>query len=90
MTARELLEASDPELLFFDGLDDAIVGTITRCGSPTVVVYDFARCIEVLLRDHPESDEDQVSDDLIYNVMGSFDGERTPCFLHPIVSGDNK
>jgi hypothetical protein len=46
---RCLAEAGDRgDLIFFEGLDAAIVGVGTTAGNPPRVVYDRARCLEVL------------------------------------------
>lgn len=88
MTRQELVEATDdPDLLFADGFDDAILGVATRCGQPTIVVYDRAKCIEILVQEgciggsrfdwHEEDAEEYFS----FNVEGSWVGPRTPAYL---------
>jgi hypothetical protein len=39
----------DPELLTADGFDMAILGVAARCGMEPVVVYDRAKCLEILM-----------------------------------------
>ncbi len=88
MRRQELVEATgDEDLLFADGFDDAILGAATRCGQPTIVIYDREKCIEILLAEgriggsrfdwHREDAEEHFSN----NVEGSWVGPRTPAFL---------
>jgi len=39
----------DPEVLFADGFDDAILGFVERFGAPPVVLYNRDKCIEILM-----------------------------------------
>lgn len=50
VTREQLVELTDDSNLFFaDGFDDAILGVATRCGQPTIVVYDRTKCIDILM-----------------------------------------
>jgi hypothetical protein len=52
VTTAEIIEqiAEDyPEALTADGFDDAIIGVVERCGQPTLVCYDYDRCVEILM-----------------------------------------
>lgn len=71
----------DPEMLFADGLDEAIVGVVVRCGQPTLVCYDAEKCIEVLMKRDGMTYED-ASEFHYVNTEGAWVGERTPVFLH--------
>ena len=74
MIAAEINE----DMLFADGFDDALVGYVERSGSPSIACYDKYKCIDILA-------EDMTHDDAIeyfyFNVVGSYVGENTPCFL---------
>jgi hypothetical protein len=78
MTRDELAEL-DPDLLFADGFDEAILGVAERCGSPLVVVYDYDKCVESLMKDG--MNEDEADEWMGFNVTGAYVGERTPWFL---------
>ena len=41
MTLREQIAEENPEALFADGLDEALVGMAVRCGQPVLAVYDY-------------------------------------------------
>lgn len=60
----------DEDLIFFDGLDEAIIGVGSRAASPPCVVYDRQRCIELLGEEHFE-----------HNVEQGYVGVNTPIFL---------
>ena len=66
----------NPEAMIWDGFDDAIVGIGYRCGMAPVVVYDRAKCIEVLMRDLASRED--AEDYFSYNVEGCYVGEMTP------------
>ena len=80
MTRGELAEL-DPDLLFADGFDGAILGAAERCGSPLVVVYDYAKCCEILVSREGMTDDEAV-EWMEFNVVGAYVGNRTPWFLH--------
>ena len=65
--------------LFMDGLDDAIVGVGSQYTKPTLVVYDYARILEVLSRGGmPEEDVVEYVD---FNILGAWAGEYTPFIM---------
>jgi hypothetical protein len=81
MTRDDLIELTDdPDLLFADGFDDAILGVATRCGQPPVVVYDRAKCIEILIAGDPVM-RTHAEEYFSFNVEDSWVGPRTPMFL---------
>ena len=68
----------DPEILFLDGFEAALIGTVYRFGMPSVALYDRAKCIDILMRDgltHEVAEEH-----FAFNVEGAWVGERTPAF----------
>jgi hypothetical protein len=84
VTRAELVELTgDDELLFADGFDDAIIGVATRCGQPPIVVYDRAKCIEILMRGTilPMPNLEIAEEYFSFNVEGAWLGPRTPAYL---------
>ena len=80
MTREQLVRLSgDPDLLFADGFDEAMMGVATRCGQKTIVVYDLAKCIDVLTAQGLEYEE--AVEHLDYNTLGAWVGDRTPAFV---------
>lgn len=76
-----MLETDYPECLTADGFDDAIVGVVDGACRETVVCYDYARCVEVLMRDSSMTEE-EAQEFLDFNTVGAYVGEYTPLFLH--------
>lgn len=79
-STRETLAEDDPDLLFADGLDAAILGVIDRFGQEPFVLYDARRCIRILMKEGTMSRED-AEEHFEFNVVGAWVGERTPGFV---------
>jgi hypothetical protein len=80
MTREELVEfVDDPELLFADGFDEAIIGAATRCGQPTIVVYDRDKCIDILIAEG--MDPEEAEEYFCFNTEGAWVGPRTPAYV---------
>jgi hypothetical protein len=77
---RESLSDDDPDLVFADGFDAAILGIVERADEPTFVLYDGRRCIQLLVR-REDMDREEAEEHFAENVAGSWVGERTPGFL---------
>jgi hypothetical protein len=90
---EELLVESNPEALFIDGFDDAILGIAERPNLGPVVAYDEAKIIEILrnqmepdLDDLDGRDEIEVKLEMAldyygYNVKSAWMGESTPIII---------
>lgn len=76
MTREEVAEL-DEEALLLDGLDEAIIGTATRCGQPLLVVYSRAKLVKVLMKRDKLSWE-EAEEHIDVNIVGAWMGERTP------------
>jgi len=77
---REEIEAAYcveyPELVFFDGLDSAIIGVSLLASGDPRVAYSASKLIEALVEngmDHAEAQEF-----MEYNIEGMYMGEFTP------------
>ena len=69
------------KMLKADGFDEAVLGTAQRCAHGDVIIYDYDKCVEILMsRDGMEDDEAREFMDC--NVTGAYVGEGTPFFLH--------
>jgi len=71
----------NPEMLFADGFDEALIGTGDRFGfSGPVAVYDMDKCFEILVvRDGMEYEE--AVEYFEFNVIGAWVGDGTPIFV---------
>lgn len=85
MTKEERREAwldtvseMEPELIVYDGLDDALIG-LGQQFNTTALVYDIKKVIEIFVEDGM-SEEDAV-EHFNFNVVGAWTGEHTPIFL---------
>ena len=79
---RDQLAEEDPELLFADGFEGAILGLVVRCGMLPVVCYDVAKCLDILVAggmSYEDADEY-----FAFNVEGAYVGERTPMWLRMV------
>lgn len=65
--------------LLADGFEDALLGFGFRFGE-TVAIYDYNKCIDILMTRDSMSYEDAV-DFMDYNVLGAYVGEATPIFM---------
>jgi hypothetical protein len=70
--------AQDEEVLFVDGLDDAIIGFEPNLWK---VVYSREKCIDIMCRDMNEEDAIQY---LEYNTFNAYLGEKTPLWVDGI------
>ena len=66
------------DMLFADGFGDALVGIVERANLPTIACYNKYKCIEILTKDMNWFEAEEY---FYYNVVGSYVGENTPCFL---------
>jgi hypothetical protein len=80
---QHAIRVIDPELLVADGFDSAIIGIASRCGSPDVVAYDYDKCITALIVEQGMDDIEAV-EHFEYNVIGSYEGDRTPIFIRSL------
>lgn len=80
---REFLaEQYGKDLLFADGYDDCICGVIERYGMPCVVCYDIEKIISNIMSESFSREE--AMEHFNYNILGSYVGEYTPCFLNKV------
>ena len=69
-------------IMFVDGFDSAIVGIgKTFMGMPCAV-YDTDKIIRILMGDGMDNEE--AYEYFEFNIAGSYVGEQTPIFMHPV------
>ena len=65
-----------------DSFEDAFVGTtISAFGRKQVAIYDYDKCILILMHDNHMTEDDAI-EYFDYNVMGSWVGEETPIYIN--------
>jgi hypothetical protein len=79
MNINEVMAGENPEALFADGFEDAIIGIARRFSLPPLVAYDYNKCIEILVDDGMTAEE--AMEYFEFNVQGSWMGEGTPIFI---------
>jgi hypothetical protein len=78
--SREEIAEWNPDALFADGFDDALIGTVQRCGTNPLALYSYRTCIEILI-DRDGMDYEGAVEYMDYNVLGAYLGENTPMFM---------
>lgn len=68
------------ETLYATGFDAALLGIGVQFNKE-LAIYDYSKCIEILIQDGMTSEE--ADEWMSYNVLGSYVGEHTPIFLMP-------
>jgi hypothetical protein len=91
--AQEILFESNPEALFLDGFDDAILGIAERPNLGPIVAYDEQKIIAILTEQmEPDTDDLFDNDEMNvklemawdyygYNVKSAWMGENTPMII---------
>jgi hypothetical protein len=77
---KDYLIENNDELMFADGFEDAIIGTVTGACRPSVVCYDMQKCIDILVTRDGMSEE-EAEEFISFNVTGAYMGELTPLFV---------
>ena len=75
----DLYGDDEPNLMFADGFDEAIAGTIWD-GERTRVVYDTELILELLMG-RSEMTYEEAVEYFDFNIAGSYMGEYTPFYL---------
>lgn len=78
MTREELVENVGEELVFADGMDEALIGHVSR-GSNDVALYDANKCIEIL-QTRDEMSEEDAREFFYINILQAWVGDKTPAF----------
>ena len=79
LTKKEQIADLNPETLFADGFDRALIG---YNATSFCAVYDYDKCMTVLIERDGMSYE-EAHEHMEFNVVGSYVGDFTPSFVHP-------
>ena len=78
---KEKLSVCNPDALFLDGFEDALVGIGRRTGGMLdVAVYDYNKCVKVMVERDGSSHDDAV-EYMEYNVAGAYVGDHGPILV---------
>lgn len=78
--ALEVLAELNPEALLADGFGDAFIGYTVNHHHAHVAVYDYDKCVEVLVARDGMTHED-AEEFLSFNTLGAFVGENGPIYM---------
>jgi hypothetical protein len=76
---KELVAELNPDALFLDGLDDALIGYAIQWGSPPLAVYDADRIIEIVSED---MGLEEAVEHFTHNIECAYLGPGTPLILY--------
>jgi len=79
MTKKEQVADINPDALFADGFDEAIIG---YDATGACCVYDYDKCLKVLIRDGMDWPDAQ--EHMEFNVVSAYVGDFTPIFIHTL------
>ena len=77
-TKKEKIADLNPEALFADGFDDALIGYDS---SSFCAVYDYDKCLKVLVKRDGMSFA-EAHEYMEFNVVSAYVGDFTPMFTH--------
>lgn len=69
----------NPEIITYDGFDDAIIGTAERINLGPVIAYDVDKIIEILMEDGMT--HEGALEYYHFNIIGGWSGDFTPVFI---------
>lgn len=83
---KEWVSEYNPDALFADGYEEAILGIGGQHGSNIVVIYDKEKCIEILAESFSKEEDCEnpyleAVDYFGYNTECAYVGENTPIFI---------
>ena len=87
MNKTEFVQSFAPEALLLNNHDNAILGVGSRCGMPTVAIYD-AEMIRCNFRLESGMSEHDAIEFFNFNVAGAYLGENTPIFVELYDTGN--
>ena len=94
MSVREELELMvqdmNPDALFLDGLDDAIIGIGCQYTGTPLVVYSATKIIESLMKGDEGVSYEEALEHFGFNIQGNWAGEGTPIIVEDWIIEENK
>ena len=94
MSVREEIELMvqdmNPDALFMDGLDDAIIGVGSQYTGTPLVVYSATKIIKSLMEGDEGMDHETAQEWYGHNIACAYMGEGTPIIVEDWVIEENK
>ena len=79
LDGKDIISDINPEALFADGFDEAIVGYDANF----TVVYDYSKCMKVLMK-RDGMTEHEAHEFMEFNVVSAYIGDVGPIFIHKL------
>lgn len=70
-------------MITWDRLNDAIIGTGSRCGMEEVFVYSYDKILDILMIEDGMTEREAI-DYIEYNIAGAYVGELTPILVRSL------
>lgn len=78
----------NPEALLADGFEKAAIGYVVNQHHAQVVVYDYEKCVDVLVTRDGMTDE-EAREFLGFNTLSAYVGENGPLFIARFQDGED-
>ena len=75
----DFLTDVNPDALLADGFEYGLIGTVSRCGTSELALYDTDLCVRKLI-EIDGMEPDSALEFFTYNTLGAYVGEHTPFF----------
>ena len=80
---RDQLSEYNPEMLFAEGFDEALIGVCRSAIGAVVAAYDYGWCVQILMDQNGWEIEEAIGW-MEYNVISSYLGENSPVFIEGV------
>ena len=77
----DLLARINPDAVIAKGFDEAYVGFLRRANKPSIAVYDYRTCLDILIRDE-DFDKSEAIDFMENYILQHDEGDSTCGFAH--------
>ena len=74
---KEVLIERNPEVIFFDDIEEALIGVGERFGAPPVALYSKQHAFQIYME---YMSYEEAEEHFGYNVIGGWVGDSTPMF----------
>jgi|TARA_R100000458_G_C8277677_1_gene253302 hypothetical protein len=82
------LEEINKDAVVAEGFEEAYIGYVRRANKPTIAVYDYETCVEILMEQESWTREKAVNF-METGVVATWLGNSTPSFFFPVEGGGN-
>tara|TARA_Y100001938_G_C7893862_1_gene331121 strand:- start:131 stop:415 length:285 start_codon:yes stop_codon:yes gene_type:complete len=82
------LEEINKDAVVAEGFEEAYLGYVRRSNKPTIAVYDYETCVEILM-EQESWDRRKAVNFMETGVVATWLGNSTPCFFFPVQGGES-